>query len=391
MFYQQTLIAPNPIEMAALQGSCLINDNTGLIQLTGPLTQTLIQQIAVDESPVIINFSPRTTPPSILGNRIDEGSDNTITYKGIKYSLTGGVQICNPVHTGYLFPGQTVQPSAELYITATNLQVSGSYPISVALVVPIYQASISSHAAYLHQIIDTDAPAASLQTIFYDNENDKSQQSIGYKTCIDLSGTESTNLFIVYFPTGISLTGQEYASLTGIVVGASGTGTNANASSTLPSYQLPPASRQTLATVRNFTLADGARQPTLLSPDGNLYVSSVSTASDEFRNRFVFYGKPPRIVGTFTKEQCPYYKTTQYKCVPFSKLQDLSGDYVIRGAKTLDQIIQQQDQTVKDATKIPDTSEAISKTEEIIEIASGALIAVVAALALGKLVMMATK
>jgi hypothetical protein len=370
--------------MTSLEGSCLISDNTGLIQLTGPLTPILIQDIAVDESPVVISFSPRTTAPSIVSGRIDEGTDNTITYKGIKYILTGGVQICQPIHTGYLFPGQTVIPSAELYLTFTNSQISGSYPISIILVVPIYQASASNHAAYLHQIIDGGSPAASLQTIFYENEADKSQQSIGYKSCIDLSNNSSTDIFVVYFPTGISLTGQEFANLIGIVANGDGVGT-------LPTYQLPPASRGTLATVRNFTLADGIRQPTMFSPDGNLYVSSISTSSDEFKNRFVFYGKPPRLVGAFSKEQCTYYKTTQYKCVPFSKLQDLSGDYVIRGAKSLNQILDQQGQTIADATKIPDTNEAISKTEEIIEIGGGVILAAIVALGLGKLVMSLTK
>jgi hypothetical protein len=64
--------------------------------------------------------------------------------------------------------------------------------------------------------------------------------------------------------------------------------------------------------------------------------------------------------------QCSYYKTTQYKCVPFNQLKDLSGNYVVPGNKTLDTILyeQQQAQQKENAGDMTTTKNGLT-TEQI--------------------------
>jgi hypothetical protein len=75
----------------------------------------------------------------------------------------------------------------------------------------------------------------------------------------------------------------------------------------------------------------------------------VSTCTDDFTHNFVYYTQPPRIPSSPSSSsginnRCPYYQTTQYKCVPFNQLKDLSGQYVIPGAKTLNTILGESQQ-----------------------------------------------
>ena len=298
-----------------MASACPTENAAGIVQLTMPLSQTAIAAITANEAPFTISFAARRTAPARVGSRIDEGTDNTITYKGNKYTLTGGVQICRPSHTGYALPDQRTAAGAELYMPFVNPRITGAYPTTVVAVVPIYQASVADHASYFKQLLDSSAPVASLQTVFIDHAGDNSQVSIGYQTCVDLSGARNTTTAFFYFPRGITLTGQDFAAL---------------GTASLPDFQLPPASRETLDTVRDFNLV-GTVRTAVASPDGILRKTQLSTGSEEFANRFIYYAKAPRLGGRFSEENCPYYKTSQYKCVPFDRLADLSGDYVIPG------------------------------------------------------------
>ena len=57
--------------------SCPPDVNTGLIQLVGPIQPSDVNNITVNSYPLLISFAPRTTFPSLIGNRIDESTDNT--------------------------------------------------------------------------------------------------------------------------------------------------------------------------------------------------------------------------------------------------------------------------------------------------------------------------
>lgn len=350
------------------QGFCPRESAAGIIQLTMPLTAGAIAGITENTAPLTITFAAKRTAPTLVDGRIDEGTDNTLTYKGNKYTLTGGIQICRPTHTGYLLPDQRTAASAELYMPFVNPRITGAYPTTVVLVVPIYQASVSDHAAYLKQLIDSGAPVASLQTVFIDNVGDKSQTSFGYQSCVDLVGAggrgSNTTAAFFYFPKGVSLTGQDYAKLVG--------------ARALPAFRLPPAGRETLDTVREFSLVgdgDGAERSPVNSPEGILRLTQLSTGSEEFTHRFVYYGQPPRLGGKFSEEHCPYYKTSQYKCVPFDRLADLSGDYVIPGgAEALKSILGKED-AVQAAAAGKDVTSDIAQAGIIVGGVAGGLAA----------------
>lgn len=321
--------------------------NTGIIELTGPLTSSILQSISIQQSPISISFGARKTPPAIIGNRIDESSDNTILYKGIKYSLASGGQICSPLHRGYEIPGQTIAPRAELVFSFSNSTVIGSYPTGILLCFPIYEGSEGAHSAYIEQMFNPDAPAANLQTILFDNEKDMSQVSLSYKTCIDAMNVltpESYTLQVVYFPNGIVLTSQVMQKLIKVATQTKDYEVKEKDDKTgktkekeiskrqFPVFELPPALRNAHWTVRSYKYdKDGNKTPSILSPEGYLYTTQYSSVSDEFKNRFQFFMKPPSLPGKFSSDMCPYYKTTQYKCVPFNSITDLSGDYVIPG------------------------------------------------------------
>ena len=104
----------------------------------------------------------------------------------------------------------------------------------------------------------------------------------------------------------------------------------------LQTYNSPPAIRNTEQTIRTYKFDNqGNKQPLTLSSDGIIYRTPLSSCTDEFINRFELFTKPPRLPTVkFQTDSCPYYQTSQYKCVPFNQLNDLSGNYVIPGGNT---------------------------------------------------------
>ena len=95
---------------------CPSDVNTGFIDLVGPISQQDLNTITVKSYPLSLSFKPRTTPPSLIGNRIDESTENTCSYRGNKFSLVD-VQICNVVSKGYNLPGKTSKSVAELVLS----------------------------------------------------------------------------------------------------------------------------------------------------------------------------------------------------------------------------------------------------------------------------------
>ena len=442
---------------------CPSDVNTGFIQLVGPILQQDLNSITVKSYPLSISFAPRTTIPTLVGNRIDESTENTCTFRGQRFSLVD-VQICSVANQGYTLPGQTDKPVAELILSfSANSPAQDLSGLSgILMCVPIYDSGAPSHSAYLEQIIDPSIPSCdythlvgsdyeggdyqqlpnsslsscvksccgdvnclaytyktgtcylknsipsmtktndtsmvsgtvnhnaqnaattaqptcapskkkngagsdkkagvpNLESIFYEWDGDTSQTSLAYKTCFETldsnSQPTSRSLYIVAFPNGIHLTQAAYQQLLLQMNG------------NLPSYMIPPAIRGGDATLRSYRFDDdGNKVPTISSQDGIIYSTPLSSCTDEFRNRFEYFTLPPRqpkSAAKFNSEQCPYYKTTQYKCVPFNQLTDLSGNYVIPGNKTLDTILyeKQQAQKKENVGDIPSTTDTLSTAD----------------------------
>ena len=301
--------------------TCPVGSITGFVNLAGTPTTSRIESILVKGSPLTINFAPRTTPPSLVGNLINEDSGNTILYKGTQYSLQSA-QIAMPSHGGYV--NQTQAPILELSLTFWNPQVVGTYPTVILFIVPIMAGNEDVRAVYLQQLMNADVAAtsiASLQDMF-----GIGMASYGYKTCIDLAqqqGQEGTpsNLavYVLYFLNGIVLTQQEAVTLQALVTPTGGQ---------IPPYQIPPSLLNGMSTVQAFEIADdGSTVPTSLSSQGVVGSQQLSSNTDEFINVFQYFIKPPT-VGSSPGASCPSYTTSQYKCLPFNQFKDLSGNLV---------------------------------------------------------------
>ena len=210
----------------------------------------------------------------------------------------------------------------ELTLTFSG-QVLPSYPSVILFVVPLFVGSGDIRASYLQQILNGDATAStavSLESIFTTG-----MTSFGYKTCLDLAPEEqgqgsaaaSINLYVLYFPEGISFSQQEIVSLSTLVSPKGGNP---------PPYSLPPPLLNGLSTVSSYTVeSDGTMVPTALSAQGIVGTQQLTSSTDEFINLFQYFNKPPT-VGTTPNTSCPAYTTSQYKCMPFNKLRDLSGN-----------------------------------------------------------------
>ena len=470
---------------------CPSDVNTGFIQLVGPILPQDLTSITVKSYPLSISFAPRTTIPTLIGNRLDESTENTCTYRGQRFSLVD-VQICSVTNQGYTLPGIVEKPVAELILSfSANSQAQDLASLSGLLMcVPIYDSGSPSHGSYLNQLIDPTFPACdythltgseyqggdyqqipnsslstciktccgdvnclaytyktgtcylknsipsisktndtsmvsgtinhnsgkgkggscavpncpipkcngkhdknkpekksgvpNLQTIFYEWDGDTSQTSFAYKTCFETldanNNPTSRSLYITVFPNGIHLTQSGYQQLL------------VQLNSNLSPYMIPPAIRGGDATLRSYKFDDdGNKVPTITSKDGIIYSTPLSSCTDEFRHRFEYFTLPPRlpasVSSSFNSEQCPYYKTTQYKCMPFNQLTDLSGNYVIPGNKTLDTLLyeKQQAQQKENAGDMPSTTNTLT-TEQIEGIVAGVAgvgIAVVLAIYVG--------
>ena len=447
------------------EGFCPYDSNNGFVELVGPIQTLDLKDITVNSYPLSISFAPKTTIPSLIGNRIDESIENTCTYREEKFSLAD-IQICNNTHKGYNLPGVNEKPVAELILTffSKKSEISG-----ILLCLPIYDSGKVSHDTYLSQLIDIDIPSctynnnigseyigndynniqnstlnnciksccgdpnclaytfkkgtcylkkdipsikktndtdiisgtinhselskplctdnkkkqnkkdtvANLQTLFYEDEKDISQTSIAYKTCIETINNNRTpsykTLYVVVFPNGIHLTQQVYQQLL-IQIGGS-----------LKNYMLPPVITNGEQTLKSYNFDDnGNKKPITLSKEGHVYRTPVSSCTDEFKQKFEYFQLPPRLPTIkFQSDICPYYKTTEYKCVPFNQLKDLSGNYVIQGNKTLDTILYEKQQIQQADIKIQSGTITTEKIEGIVAGVLGFSIAALLAIKIG--------
>ena len=264
----------------------------------------------------------------------------------------------------------------------------------ILLCVPIYDSGTPNHNTYLDRIIDPDnkdyvqtnkPTVPNLESIFYGWKGDTTQTSIAYKTCFETINMtnnlpNSKSLYVVVFPNGITLKSDIYQKLK----------TKLNVTSSYPSYSVPASIRGGDPTLKKYRFDNGKKIPEIISTDGNIYSTPLSSCNDEFKHRYEYFTLPPRSSSAsspnkWNSEQCPYYKTNQYKCVPFNQSKDLSGNLVVPGNKTLDTVLSEREQAQKNANS-GDSSSASLSTEDmegIIALVAGVAIAAVVFLKVG--------
>jgi hypothetical protein len=326
---------------------CPSDTTSGLITLSGQIQQTDLQSITVQSPPLSISFGPRTTIPSLNGNRIVESTENTCMYRGSKFTLVD-VQICSIAHEGFILPGHATQtPVAELILSFANKSNASdlSELSGVLLCVPIYESSPPDHEEYLTQLVDAEKTFSKNNTAFVPTLESLfvSQPSLGYKTCFETVDADKTphakSLQLFIFPKGVHLLPTTYQTLIARFNG-------------LSAYQLPPVLRGADSTVKTFDFNEsGTKVVKTTSQDGLLYKITVSSCTEEFKNRFQYFTMAPRIPGQkkdpSTDKGHPSYTTNQYKCMPFSTFYNITdNNYVslkdMKNADSLDTVLQKE-------------------------------------------------
>lgn len=310
----------------------------GFLHIAGNLT---LQSITNEENitPFTASFAPRKIAPTLIQNTIDETNQNSILYNAYRYQLVpGGTLFSIPTHNGLVPQSIGGTSELELIITfSTSQAVPVSEPKVIILVVPIFSSSSeASHAAYVRQFIDHDKyPAASLHTVFFENKTDITQGSISYNTSVQITDNDKrpTNCMVMkvfYFPKGIRMTSQDFYLFKNIL-------TQSNKIA-VPKYTLPSS------ITSGMPVATGYNGQTITTISTSFEVPVTQLTLAELGNKLEYFKKPMSLSGERGfNDTCPYYKTTQYKCVPFHRISDLSGNYVIKNANTLDDILKEQD------------------------------------------------
>jgi transcriptional regulator with PAS, ATPase and Fis domain len=157
--------------------------------------------------------------------------------------------------------------------------------------------------AVLHH--DTASLASTtLSSMFTDK-----QPSFGYRTCfqtkVDNHTTASHNIYVFVFPNGIHLSNSDYSVI---------------ASSLSSSYSVPIAITNGHPIISSYTF-NGSRIQVNGTSEQKLYTAQVSTSSDDFQHKFEYFTNSVTIVGS--KRQAKHYTTSQYKCVPFNREENL--------------------------------------------------------------------
>lgn len=303
---------------------CPIDAYKNFQTLSGPLTELILKPISVNQSPFIGSFSPRVVAPKLQKSGvIEESMGNSIQINNVRYDIYPVVFLSKPIHTGYILPDQQ---SAQLDMVAELIILTKNNNKSLFLCLPVYRTqNTSSYSVYLEQLWNTNAPVANLQTLFIANDGDNNQVSLNYVYCNE---GESVDVFV--FPRGISIPSGNWQKIMNIV--------------------------EKLADLKIST-------------------GTVLSSSNDFRTRFQYYRKGVGLVGKFNASTCPAYKTNQYKCVPFDKINNLEGDTVVfKGAGTLQDRLREQDLAKQTAmAKIEGEKPGLSPTA-IAAIVAGTLI-----------------
>jgi hypothetical protein len=93
-----------------------------------------------------------------------------------------------------------------------------------------------------------------------------------------------------------------------------------------PPFELPSSILNGMATVDTVVETDGNIVPATVSTTGQLGSSILSPSSPDFLNLIQYFSQSPGIANSPSNNSCPSYTTSQYKCMPFNKFRDLSGN-----------------------------------------------------------------
>jgi hypothetical protein len=296
--------------------SCSADSLRTFLQLSRAPTDTERDKLNANTYPFTISFGPSTVIPTFNKNMITDTQNDTLLYRGNRYQLIN-IQICQPTHKGYTALKKTLV--AEIVLTYTNFLMTDTYPSVILAIVPIYEGAIPDHGAYLQQFIDSTGQATSPQALFYEDDKDKTATSYGYKCCFQAQSTEDSkktityNTGIYYFVRGTTLVPQSIQLFKNLI---------ARQNPEQPNYGIMP--------FEFLPYHRGRYSKTYLAanrwdPNGALPTQQVTPTDEIFTNRVQYMTQPPFRSGN-QQDTCPYKKVSDYKCYPFSELNNVTKD-----------------------------------------------------------------
>ncbi len=235
----------------------------------------------------------------------------------------------------------------------------GEPTCGILLCFPIYLSGDPSYSEYIEQLVRTPDPSVNtpvygLDRLLYKADGSTTHTVLTYQSCFEIlaednSPASTRKMYVFVFPKGIHLTPTVFESLF----------SNTRMGRIRP-YGVPPDIRNFQPTLFRYQLSDGKKKELERSSEGYLYTTTISTCATEFK-RLEYLVLPPRPKGGGRTPTGPrQYTTEQYKCVPFHSLTDLSGNIVIPGNTTLQEVLdkkkEQESRTQGPQPSIPSTS-----------------------------------
>jgi hypothetical protein len=344
---------------------CATDGNQGFpISITGSLTTGSQAFQGIQGSPELIpSFAQRTVPRKLLAqsvqetgstqrNLIDESSDNTIMYRGTRYSLVQ-VQICQPtLGQGSSWPGTPSGNNiADVVFTFSRL-IKDINPDSITLTVPLYTKESMSNIAlqspkaqmYFEDTYSATVPGptpavlkpriSTLSAVFGEFSN---PAYVTYVSCVPLrsgvSKMTTMSILGVYFPAGwilpeklIKDCGNYNYNNSFAKIFIPATARNSYPTATrIPKPPTTPAEEmsQWISNIDNW------------SAYGNTYSNTISVSDTQFTRRFLWINKGLSQVSATTDPNAGRLKTTvEYQCLPLDRMKDIDGNYVLLDPKT---------------------------------------------------------
>lgn len=344
---------------------CATDGNQGFpISIIGSLVTGSQAFLGIQGNAEIIpSFAQRTIPRKLINqsvqetgstqrNLIDESSDNTLLYRGTRYSLVQ-VQICQAtLGQGSSWPGTPAGTNVADVVFIFSRLSKDINPDSIFLTVPLYSKESMSNIAlqspkaqmYFEDTYNATVHATSqislrprvgsLGDLFGELIN---PAYVTYVSCVTLrsnvSSTTTTSILGAYFPAGWILPES--------LIKNCG---NYNYNTSFSQIYIPAAIRNSYPTALQIPQPPTSPAEVIQSwieninnwsAYGRTFANTISVSDGQFTKRFLWIDAGLSQGSTNSDPNAGRLKTTiEYQCLPLDRMKDIDGNYVLLDPKT---------------------------------------------------------
>jgi hypothetical protein len=278
---------------------------------TTPITEANNNVIKANTYPFMSSFAD-SAAFSLDTNLITTNSYNSIAFKDEPYRLYN-IQLCQGSSRAITTIGTSL---GDLILTFTNPTLVNDVHV-IIIILPIYVGPITS--LFLPQLLQNRSTNVGLGSLF------TGQRSYGYNLCISTgngsTATKAISTYVICFPQGCSINATPDSTTLGTVV----------ANTNYVFYSPYRGGFQYEAGTDNIVLAytydtnNAIITPTQWSgANRNLLSKGIDPAGGDFKNNVLYYitAVPPSNQGN----QSALFTLDQYKCYPFSKINNVDAE-----------------------------------------------------------------